>query len=169
MTSALAGLHVRPATPGDVAPLCDLLNVIIGIGGTTALEQPLTEAQFNEYFLEGVSCLSCLVAEASDRGVLGFQVLGRHADLPSDWADVGTFARAEPKTPGVGTALFAASRTLAADMGVVAINATIRADNRGGLAYYEKMGFRTYRTLEAVKLQDGRAVDRILKRYLVER
>jgi ribosomal protein S18 acetylase RimI-like enzyme len=76
---------------------------------------------------------------------------------------------AEPKTPGVGTALFAASRTLAADLGVVAINATIRADNRGGLAYYEKMGFRTYRTLEAVKLQDGRAVDRILKRYLVER
>jgi hypothetical protein len=99
MTSTLAGLHVRPATPGDVAPLCDLLNVIIGIGGTTALEQPLTEAQFNEYFLEGASCLSCLVAEASDRGVLGFQVLGRHADLPNDWADLGSSRRASWAPP----------------------------------------------------------------------
>jgi hypothetical protein len=67
MTSPLVGLHVRPAAPGDVASLCDLLNVIIGIGGTTALEQPLTKAQFNEYFLEGASCLSCLVAEAMVR------------------------------------------------------------------------------------------------------
>ena len=161
-------IHVRPATPGDIAPLRDLLNVIIGIGGTTALEEPLTEAQFNEYFLGGAACLSCLVAEASDGGVLGFQAFGRHADLPDDWADIGTFAKAEPKTPGVGTALFAASRVRAAELGVAVINATIRADNRGGLAYYDKMGFRTYRTLAAIKLHDGRPVDRILKRYSVE-
>ena len=159
-------IHVRPATPAaDIAALCDLLNVIIGIGGTTALEEPLTEAQFDEYFVGGAACLCCLVAEDPDRGVLGFQVLARSKDLPGDWGDIGTFARAEPKTPGVGTALFAATKARAAGLGVVAINATIRADNVGGLAFYEKMGFRTYRTLEAVKLRDGRPVDRILKKY----
>jgi L-amino acid N-acyltransferase YncA len=160
-------IHVRPATPGDIAALCDLLNVIIRIGGTTAIEQPLTEVQFDEYFVGGAACLCCLVAEDPDRGVVGFQVLGRHADLPGDWADIGTFAKAVPKMPGVGTALFAATRTRAAELGVVALNATIRADNVGGLAYYEKMGFRTYRTLEGVKLRDGRPVDRILKKYPV--
>jgi L-amino acid N-acyltransferase YncA len=158
-------IHVRPATPRDIAALCDLLNVIIGIGGTTAMEQPLTEAQFDDYFVGGGACLSCLVAEDPDRGVLGFQALVRSPDLPGDWADIGTFAKAEPKTPGVGTALFAGTRTRAADLGVATINATIRADNVGGLAYYEKMGFRTYRTLEGVKLRDGRPVDRILKKY----
>jgi L-amino acid N-acyltransferase YncA len=161
-------IHVRPATLGDIAPLCDLLNVIIGIGGTTALEQPLTEAQFNDYFLGGAACLCCLVAVAPDRGVLGFQALSRSPDLPGDWGDIGTFAKAEPKTSGVGTALFAATRIRAAELGVAVLNATIRADNRGGLAYYEKMGFTTYRTLAAVKLRDGRPVDRILKKYPIK-
>jgi hypothetical protein len=38
-------------------------------------------------------------------------------------------------------------------------------DNRVGLAFYEKMGFRTYETLRRVPLRDGTPVDRILKRY----
>ena len=168
MSAVRAGFRIRPATPSDAIALCDILNTIIEIGGTTAMETSLTTVQFNEYFLIGPTCLSCLVVEATDLGLLGFQALGRHPDLPSDWADIATFSKVEPRTPGVGTALFAASKMMVGGLGIVAINAAIRADNASGLAYYERMGFETYRVLEGVKLRNGRPVDRVLKRYLVK-
>ncbi|WP_420810234.1 GNAT family N-acetyltransferase [Ensifer aridi] len=71
------------------------------------------------------------------------------------------------KVPGAGTALFAATKAYARDAGFLAINATIRADNIGGLAYYSKMGFVDYKVDKAVPLKDGRPVDRISKRYLL--
>jgi ribosomal protein S18 acetylase RimI-like enzyme len=74
-----------------------------------------------------------------------------------------------PKIRGVGTALFAATLSAAEELNIEFINATIRADNTGGLAYYEKMGFRTYRTLESIPLRDGTLVDRIQKRYAVKK
>jgi ribosomal protein S18 acetylase RimI-like enzyme len=168
MMGSPAGPRIRNTIPSDVSPLRDILNAIIKIGGTTALEKPLTEAGFREYFLEGAQFLTCLVVEdGRDGSLLGFQALSRHPDLPEDWADIAPFARPEPKTPGVGAALFAATRTRARERGLIAINAAIRADNRGGLAYYEKMGFETYEIIEGAPLRNGARVNRILKRYLV--
>jgi L-amino acid N-acyltransferase YncA len=164
----IAPPRIRHAMQSDVSPLCDILNAIIRIGGTTALEEPLTEAKFTEYFIGGAQFLACLVAEDARSGsLLGFQALSRHPDLPKDWADIATFAKTEPKTPGVGTALFATTWTRARALKLAAINAEIRADNCGGLAYYEKMGFETYKVLKGVPLRSGAPVDRILKRYFV--
>lgn len=163
-----ARVAVRAAAPGDVADLCGLLNTIIRIGGTTAYETPLTEAQFAEHFLTGPDLLGCFVAEDRDAGLLlGFQALGRHSGLPETWADIATFARVEPKVCGVGTSLFAATSARARDLGLTAINATIRADNASGLAYYTKMGFEDYAVAKGVPLMDGTPVDRISKRYMV--
>ncbi len=100
--------------------------------------------------------------------LLGFQALNRHVELPNDWADIGTFTRIDPKTPGVGKALFAETKNWAKEHNLAAINAAIRADNHGGLAYYEKMGFRTYQVAKAVPLHDGTPVDRIFKEFIVE-
>ena len=77
------GLRIRPAVSGDVAPLCEILNVIIGIGGTTAYETPMTHAAFSRIFIDGEDCLTCLVAE-DDRNAmpLGFQALSRYPGLP---------------------------------------------------------------------------------------
>jgi RimJ/RimL family protein N-acetyltransferase len=161
-------IRIRDAVPDDALPLTDLLNVIIRIGGTTAFETPLTPEDFAGYFLHGPSFLVCFVAEDATTGeVLGFQSLTRNPDLPADWGDITTFSRREPPTRGVGTALFARTRIRAAELGLAAINTRIRADNPGGLAYYEKMGFRTYAVDWAVPLRDGTPVDRISKRYLV--
>lgn len=160
------GLIIRPAVAGDAEPLAELLNEIIRAGGTTALETPLAPAQFADAFLKGPDFISCYVAEDPASGVpVGFQSLERHYELPAGWADIGTFARMRPKLPGVGTALFAVTQVKARELGIVAINAAIRADNRGGLAYYDKMGFETYMVLPAMPLKDGTPVDRILKRY----
>jgi hypothetical protein len=162
------GLRIRPAVSRDVAPLCEILNVIIGIGGTTAYETPMTHAAFSRIFIDGENCLTCLVAEDARSAMpLGFQALSHYPGLPDGWADIGTFARVRPKVPGVGTVLFEHTKAKAAELGLIAINAVIRADNTGGLAYYEKMGFETYKVHEGVPLQDGTPVDRIFKRYLV--
>ena len=163
---ARSALIVREASASDVVPLADILNAIIEAGGTTAMEAPLDAAAFAEHFLDGPDVLSCVVAvDPADGEPVGFQALMRYAGLPEAWVDIATFARMTRKRPGVGTALFAATKATARNLGLVAINAAIRADNRAGLAFYEKMGFRTYETLRQVPLQDGTPVDRILKRY----
>ncbi|ASY58930.1 MULTISPECIES: GNAT family N-acetyltransferase [Sinorhizobium] len=159
-------IKVRPARFADVPALCAFLNEIIRIGGTTAHKAPFTHESFVDHFLAGPGFVSCFVAEDGSGQPCAFQALERFDSLPEGWADIGTFARPHAKLPGAGTALFAATKAHARDSGLTAINATIRADNVGGLAYYSKMGFVDYKIDKAVPLKDGRAVDRISKRYL---
>jgi GNAT superfamily N-acetyltransferase len=168
MGNSPPSFRIRTAVPSDTKALCEILNAIIAVGGMTAMESALSTATFNNYFLEGESFLLCLVAEDPITSLpLGFQGLNRHMQLPENWADIGTFTRSDPKTPGVGTALFAETKAWATKHKLTAINAAIRADNRGGLAYYEKMGFRTYQIVKAVPLRDGTPVDRIFKEFVV--
>lgn len=167
MTDRTNEIVVRPVRPSDVPILCTLLNAIIRIGGTTAHETPFTPERFSAYFIDAPNCISCFVALDFNNVPCAFQGLEQNDGLPADWVDIGTFARPEDKVPGAGTALFAATRAQAHSMGFVAINATIRADNTGGLAYYGKMGFENYKVDRAIPLKDGRPVDRISKRYLL--
>ena len=134
------------------------------------METPLSVDEFAAYFLNGPRHVSCLIAEDEATGSLcGFQALERDPQLPEGWADIATFARVEPKVPGVGTALFAATKRRAAELGLIALNATIRADNTSGLAFYSKMGFEDYRVTKGVPLKDGTPVDRVSKRCCIDR
>lgn len=163
----MAQLFIRKAVAGDAVELTDLLNEIIAAGGTTAMEEPLSPAEFREWFIDGPLVYACHVAE-TESGLAGFQEISRYGDLPDGWADIGTFSRRHPKIPGIGTTLFKATLAAARTLGIEALNATIRADNTGGLAYYEKMGFETYSTTKDVPLRNGRPVDRINKRYSIK-
>lgn len=155
---------IRHAVPSDARELATLLNEIIRAGGTTAIETELTPQEFDDWFISGQYPLACHVAE--EDGILyGFQSLSLFGDPPEGWADIATFARIAPKKKGVGTALFEATLKAARERGLAAINATIRADNVSGLAYYGKMGFETYKVVEGVPLVDGTLVDRVKKRY----
>ena len=157
---------MRDAAPGDAAELADLLNAVIARGGTTALEDPFTPERLADAYLTGPAVLCCFVAVDRDTGRLeGFQTLGRYPGLPDDVGDIGTFARIDGKQRGVGSALFAATRERARHLGLTAINATIRADNAGGLAFYGKMGFADHSVTPAAPLKDGRPVDRINRRF----
>lgn len=160
-------MHIRRAVSADAEELCSLLNEIILAGGTTALETPLTAAEFADWFIDGEFPLVCHVA-VYDRSLVGFQSLSLYGDPPKGYADIATFARASPKISGVGSALFPATRAAAEELGLEFINATIRADNIGGLAYYAKMGFQLYDRLVQVPLLNGTAVDRIKKRFKVD-
>jgi L-amino acid N-acyltransferase YncA len=159
-------LVVRPAEAADAEPLAQLLNAIIARGGTTALEEPWTPGKLNWIYLTGPAVICCFVAVDADTGELaGFQTLGTWPGLGKGLGDIGTFTRIGGQQKGVGTQLFAATRERARALGVEAINATIRADNAGGLAFYGRMGFVDHHVDAGVPLKSGTPVDRISKRF----
>lgn len=82
---------------------------------------------------------------------------------------IGTFARLGRTQRGTGSRLFAATLRLAAARGLAAINATIRADNAGGPAFYGRLGFTDHARRRAVPLRDGTRIDRISKRFALRR
>jgi L-amino acid N-acyltransferase YncA len=159
-------MHIRRAVSADAEELCGLLNEIIRAGGTTAIETPLSATEFADWFIDGEFALVCHVAEC-DQLLVGFQSLSSYGKLPKGFADIATFARTNPKIRGVGSALFPATRAAAEELGLEFINATIRADNGSGLAYYAKMGFVTCDRLAQIPLLDGTPVDRIKKRFVI--
>ena len=85
--------------------------------------------------------------------------------LPEHWATIGTFARVGLTRRGVGGALFIVTVKAAREVNVHVIDATIRANNTSGLAFYSRQGFADSNRLVGVPLTDGRPVDRIRKRY----
>jgi len=167
MTNRNRTIITRPVERDDATTLCELLNEIIHVGGTTAMESPLTDEVFANTFIETPTLICCHVAIDEAGLLVGFQSLERDPDLPANWGDIGTFTRITPKCPGVGTALFSTTKAYAENAKMAALNATIRADNTGGLAYYEKMGFRTYAVTPRVPLHSGTKVDRISKQLLL--
>jgi L-amino acid N-acyltransferase YncA len=162
----LSDLEIRDVALADAPELAELLNAIIAQGGTTALEDPFTPDRLARTYLVGPDVHCCFVAIDAATGRLeGFQTLGRYPALPDDIGDIGTFARVDGKQRGVGSALFAATRDRARQLGLTAINATIRADNVGGLAFYGKMGFEDHSVTPGRPLKDGRLVERVNKRF----
>ena len=161
-------LSVRYATREDAAEMAELINTIIAIGGTTAYEEPFDEAAMDAAYISLPELVSCFVAE-TDGEIVGFQGLMRSFDpddpLPDGWATIGTFARVGQTQAGVGRALFEKTLAAARAAGIGVIDATIRADNTGGLAFYARLGFIDYGRLVGVPLKNGAPVDRVRKRF----
>jgi len=159
-------IFVRAAEHRDAPELAELLNAIIARGGTTALEDPYPADDLARAYLVGPAVICCFVAvDVASGTLLGFQTLGRDPALPGGWGDIGTFVRVGGTQRGVGTALFAATCEEARRQGLAGINATIRADNVGGLAFYTRMGFVDHTVARGVPLKDGTPVDRVSKRF----
>ena len=90
---------------------------------------------------------------------------GVPVDQPPEACDIASFVQVGRTGLGIGSALFDATAQAAARLGYVWINATIRADNHGGLTYYQSRGFRDWHYDEGVSLASGQVVDKISKRY----
>ena len=155
---------VRPATPADASAMTALLNAIIAIGGTTAHQHPKTEAQVRTDYIDGPEALTCVVAEDGGQ-VIGFQSVGTWPGLPGGWGDIGTFVAPGVQARGTGAALFVATCAAAREKRLAVLNATIRADNVPGLAYYARIGFTDYAHDPDWTLEDGRKVGRISRRF----
>lgn len=156
---------IRKAGNADARQMSELLNEIIKIGGTTAIVNPVSTQDIADWISASPGESSWVVAEDDTGKILGFQMLVPHVDLPDDAADIATFVRVGAVQLGIGSKLFETSRMAAKQLGYAWINATIRADNSGGLAYYGSRGFETYKTDDDVNLQNDQRVGKVHRRY----
>ena len=158
-------LTFRPAQDDDIEGMRTLLNEIIRVCGTTAITNELSPNETREWFISGEAVVSCFVAVESDGALVGFQSLSTYDSLPAGWVDIATFASRSRHKSGVGSALFARTREAASKLGFAAINASIRVDNVGGLAYYCRMGFETYLVEEGNPQAHSHVFNRVHKRF----
>ncbi len=158
-------IHVRRAGGLDAAPMAALLTAIIVKGGTTAKTKPVTRHTLLGWMAAQPHKSAWHLAENDKGEVIGFQYIEPHADLPADACDIATFVRLGSTGLGIGAKLFDATRSASHALGYRWINATIRADNAGGLAYYQSRGFETYARKRNVTLEDGSLTDKISKRF----
>lgn len=137
-----------------------ILNEIIAIGGTTAHQRPMSDAEVQLHYIDGEETITCVLAEA-EGAVIGWQAVG--------WwrgeCHIGSFVKPGTQARGVGVQMFAKTCDLARAAGVSVIHASIRADNRPGLAYYAKLGFVDISVDASFALNDGRVVGRIERQF----
>ncbi len=158
-------ITIRKAGDLDARDMAELLDAIIRKGGSTAHTGQVTRATILEWMKRDPDMSAWHVAEDGDGRILGFQFFEPHPELPPEACDIASFVKLGQTGLGVGSKLFDASRQAAQDLGYVWINATIRADNSGGLAYYQSRGFETYAHHPDQKLANGVVVDKISKRF----
>lgn len=159
----MASFSIRPAGQMDAAAMVRLLNAVIAEGGTTAYVHPISVGDFAARIAQVRSAWHLVEDDAGD--VLGFQWINPHTELGTDVASIATFTKLGLTGLGIGSALFKRTEQAARQLGYVWINADIRADNTGGLIYYQSRGFEDWGRKTGVELGDGTIVDKVLKRY----
>lgn len=158
-------IKIRRAGDLDAREMAELLEAIIRKGGTTAHQGPVSRDTILRWMKRDPDRSAWHVAEDDSGRILGFQFVEPHTELPADACDIASFVRVGQTGLGVGSKLFEASRRAAKELGYRWINATIRADNLGGLAYYQSRGFDVYAHNPDQSLDNGILVDKISKRY----
>jgi len=158
-------ITVRAPIALDRVDMARLLNEIIEIGGTTARTRAVRTDDIDEWMAYAPSRSAWRVALDGSEKVVGFQWIEPHSDLPPEAASISTFVQVGRTGLGIGSALFEATRLAAKGLGYTWINANIRADNEGGLIYYQSRGFETYGRIERHVLDNGQVVEKELKRY----
>lgn len=157
-------LIVRESAAGDARYMAEILNEIIEIGGTTAIEEPVAP-EFFEEIIGRDDPLTFSHSAFSGKMLVGFQWIEPYPSLPSGVAGIATFVKVDGTQSGIGRALFAATKDACKKAGYTEIDATIRGDNTGGLNYYSKMGFVDHAVTVQKPLSSGLKVDRIHKRF----
>ncbi|MES0884707.1 GNAT family N-acetyltransferase [Roseibium sp. SCP14] len=143
---------VRKATRVDADAMSAVLVEIFEEWGSDRQSDP----EFvTAYYIEHLDNVRCSVISDDEGNVFGFQALkmatdGNMFDLPVGWGIIGTYVSLSSSRKGAGSALFASSLEAARQAGLQNIDATIGKTNTIGQAYYEAMGFRTYRELPSV-------------------
>ena len=120
-----------------------LLNEIIRVGGTTAITNELSADEICECrFISGVNAVSCrFVATDAGGAVTIFKRWSRYGDLREGWVDIATFASRSRQKSVMARPLHPHSRRRRRSAASSRQSAAIRVVQRGGLAYYSRMGF----------------------------
>ena len=143
----MTNVTVREAMASDASAMSQILRDILAVWKS---DRPSSISHVIAHYVEHPERLSCSVAVDRSGAVLGFQSLKRAEEgnaygLPAGWGIIGTYVDAKAAGRGVGKALFASSLDAARKADLKEIDATIGENNLSGLAYYDAIGFRTYR------------------------
>ncbi len=144
-------MKTRNARLSDVPQMSAFLRELTARGKR---KSPDDEAFVRTNYIESSYKVRCTVYE-TEGAVLGFQSLkrawsGNPYGVVPGWGIVGTHIRPSAARQGVGRTLFAITRQAARTAGLMHLDASIAADNDAALAYYEAMGFVTYRAPEGL-------------------
>lgn len=137
---------IRKAHRSDTEQLLMVINPIIAKGGTTAHKDPFSVDALLKRYVAPASGICTFAAFNGDQA-LGFQSLKWMQNAPEadvKWATIATFVGLNGQSQGVGKKLFAQTLGAAYAAGVEKIDATIRKENSGGLAFYTGLGFVDY-------------------------
>ncbi|MFT4961551.1 MAG: ribosomal protein S18 acetylase RimI-like enzyme [Paracoccaceae bacterium] len=145
-------VFVRDAVPEYAGSMSIILTEILTSWVSKRSGSPETVVK---NYIQNPDRVKCSVAVDENNDIIGFQSLniardGNSFDLPVGWGIIGTYVKIDAGRRGTGRALFAASLGAAKVAGLTIIDATISETNDLGLAYYDAMGFRTYRTKRGV-------------------
>jgi GNAT superfamily N-acetyltransferase len=143
-------MQIRTATPDDAPAMSAMLQLLVKAGKRTS---PADEAFVLSHYITNPDGIRCSLAVDDDGSVLGFQSLifsraGNRYDTPVGWGIIGTHVSPLAARRGVGRQLFEVTKLAAEEAGLEKIEAFIGEKNAEGQAYYEKMGFGTYRLAE---------------------
>lgn len=143
-------LRIRPATADDADAMSVMLKKLVAAGKRTA---PADVEFVLTHYVHNPVGVRCSLAQGEDGNILGFQSLiraveGNPYDTPIGWGIVGTHVSPDAVRQGVGRQLFAVTRRAAFEAGLTKIEAFIALSNLTAQAFYESIGFRTYRTTE---------------------
>jgi ribosomal protein S18 acetylase RimI-like enzyme len=145
-------VQIREAVAADAEAMSDVLQELVTAGKRTKA----ADVHFvREHYLDHPHRLNCFVSVADAGTLLGFQSLkradeGNPYETPVGWGIIGTHVRPSAARMGVGSQLFAATLEAARKAELPAIEAYIGEQNDAALAYYESLGFRTYRRSDGV-------------------
>jgi ribosomal protein S18 acetylase RimI-like enzyme len=145
-------VEIREAAASDAEAMSDVLQELVAAGKRNRA----ADAHFALcHYIRHPHRLNCFIAIGDDGSILGFQSLklareGNPYETPIGWGIIGTHVRPSAARIGVGSRLFTATVGGARNAGLPAIEAYIGEQNSAALAYYEALGFRTYRRSEGV-------------------
>ena len=140
-------MKVRSAQMEDSAGMSIILREILKAWES---DRPCSVEHVRAFYIDHPDRIECSVAESEKGEILGFQSLKLATDrngwgVSPGWGIIGTYVKLGLGRQGIGKALFAATREAARKANLPSIDATIGENNDLGLAYYDALGFRTYR------------------------
>ena len=145
-------MEIREAQTRDAEAMSEVLNELIAAGQRV---KPGDVTFVLSHYIQHPDRLHCGIACDGHGKVLGFQSLkianeGNPYQTPIGWGIIGTHVRPSAARLGVASQLFASTLKAARKAKLTAIEAYIGDQNEAALAYYERMGFRTYRLTKGV-------------------
>lgn len=141
-------MKVRHGITADAPEISGFLQELAQLGQRSL---PCDVDYIRNHYIDHPDTIQCSVAVDDQGELIGMQILKR-ADIgnpygvPVGWGIIGTHIKPSAARRGVGKALFQATHDEARRARLEKIDATIGADNAGALAFYDALGFRSYRT-----------------------